>query len=80
VHKHNSGKGSYEARVEKDVLLANTDMINGMSGSPLFDHDGQVIGIGSTILKDKLPLDYDPKINAVYIKAEHIQDVLSGMK
>jgi len=75
----NSAGRQYEAREERNVLLTNTDMIHGMSGSALFNKAGQLIGIGTTILKNKPPLNYSPNNNAVYLKAENIRKILNQM-
>jgi hypothetical protein len=80
AHKYDSGIGNYKARVERDIPLTNTDMINGMSGSSLYTRKGEFIGIGSTILKDKMPLNYDPQVHAVYIKTQHIAEILKAAK
>lgn len=74
----NSAGQSYEAREERNVLITNTDMINGMSGSALFNKSGKLIGIGTTILKNNPPLDYSPNNNAVYLKAENIHKILKS--
>lgn len=76
AHSHDNGKGKYEARVEHDVLITDTDMLNGMSGSALYTEQGQLIGIGTTILKNGEPLNYRADIHAVYVKAVHLFDVL----
>ncbi|MBI3548769.1 MAG: trypsin-like peptidase domain-containing protein [Elusimicrobia bacterium] len=60
----------YPSREQRDPFLTDTDMTYGMSGSPLFDRDGLMIGIGTTIL-DSDPGDYKPGKHAVYIKAVH---------
>ena len=58
----------YEAR---DPVLTNTDMTYGMSGSPLFDRDGNFVGIGSTALSAN-PINYSSNISAVYVKARNL--------
>jgi hypothetical protein len=68
-------KFSYEAREERNPLLTDTDMIYGMSGSPLFDAQGKLLGIGTTILNSN-PGDYDPAKNAVYVKSTSLAELL----
>ena len=63
-------------REERDPFLVNTDMINGMSGGPLFNRNGKIIGIGSTVKKNGLPLDYDPRFPAIFSKAKYISTVI----
>jgi S1-C subfamily serine protease len=56
---------------EQDPFLADTDMTYGMSGSPLFNARGELIGIGSNVLS-KTPANYEAGKYAVYDKAIHI--------
>jgi len=66
---------SKEEREERGPLLADADMINGMSGSPLFDREGRLVGIGSnTLVFDAL--NYDATKPAVYVKAKRILELL----
>ncbi len=65
----------YKWREEADPLLVNIDMTWGMSGSPLFDVLGDLIGIGSNVLSNDATF-YNPHKLAVYVKASHIADVL----
>jgi len=67
---------TFKARQEKDPFLTSSDMTFGMSGSPLFDRSGNLIGIGSNVLSNTAS-NYDPKKNAVYIKAKWILNLLS---
>ena len=67
-------KYEYQVRWEKNIMLTNSDMINGLSGSPLFDSKGMLVGIGTTVMKGGPPLDYSPDANAVYSKAENIYE------
>jgi hypothetical protein len=76
----NSRGIEYEARQEKNVLLTNTDMIYGMSGSGLFNRWGEFIGVGTTVLSDSPPLNYDRKKNAVYLKAENIREIIKQLQ
>lgn len=69
----------YKAREERDPLLTDTAMTFGMSGSPLFDAQGRLIGIGSNVLSSK-PLEYDPKKPAVYVKAASLDQLLSRIR
>ncbi len=69
-------KFKYRAREERDSLLTLTPMSFGMSGSPLFDKDGLLIGIGSNVLSST-PLNYDPLKFAVYVKAANIAKALN---
>mgnify|MGYP001618022791 CR=1 FL=1 len=70
-------KFKYRAREERDPLLTMTPMSFGMSGSPLFDKDGLIIGIGSNVLSST-PLRYDPLKFAVYVKTGNIAKSLGG--
>lgn len=63
-------------REERDPFLANTDMINGMSGGPLFNQNGHIIGIGSTILKNSPPLNYNSKYPASFSKAKYFESMV----
>ena len=65
----------YKARQEKDPFLTNSDMTFGMSGSPLFDKNGDLVGIGSNVLSNTAQ-NYDKKKNAVYIKSKWILSIL----
>lgn len=68
-------KHAYVGREERNPMLTDTDMTYGMSGSPLFDSKGQLVGIGSTILSAD-PIDYDSSIYAVYGKAANLTKYL----
>ena len=65
----------YNAREEKDVFFTDTDMTYGMSGSALFDREGRLLGIGTTILS-RNPGDYDPARHAVYVKSSNLAKLL----
>lgn len=69
----------YHAREERDPLLTRTAMTFGMSGSPLFDKDGRLIGIGSNVLSST-PLDYDPNKFAVYVKSANIAKLIEELE
>ena len=69
-------KLNYDAREERDPFLTNSDMTWGMSGSGLFDRNGELIGIGSNMLNNSAT--YDVSKNAIYVKAVHIQDLLGN--
>jgi hypothetical protein len=71
-------KFKYHAREERDPLLTRTAMTFGMSGSPLFDKNGRLIGIGSNVLSST-PLTFDPNKFAVYVKAANISKVLAEL-
>lgn len=58
-------------REERDPLLASAPMAEGMSGGPLFDMQGRVVGIASNVLNDA-PAQYDPAKYGVYVKAANI--------
>jgi len=67
-----------EFREERHLFLTDNDMLNGMSGSPLFDKRGRLLGIGTNTLK-KAPYDYDAKKPALYVKAERIQALIGEL-
>lgn len=69
-------KFEHGEREERNILIADTDMIHGMSGSPLFTLDGEVVGFGSTI-KTRFPGNYLPY--AIYSKAENISSILNSL-
>lgn len=69
----------YHAREERDPLLARSAMTFGMSGSPLFDKDGELIGIGSNVLSST-PLLYDPNKLAVYVKSANIAKLIEELE
>ena len=68
-------KKKYRGREERNPLLASADMIYGMSGSPLFNVDGDVLAIGSNV-KASDPGDYSPAAPAIYSKLENVRDLL----
>ena len=69
----------YKYREEKDPVLTNTDMIWGMSGSPLFDMQGRLVGIGSNVLSNN-PAKYDRNKYAVYVKARNLARLLAELR
>ncbi len=77
--KEKGFKKRYFAREEKDPFLANSDMTWGMSGSPLFDASGNLIGIGSNVLSSD-PRAYDQNKYAVYVKAENLLKLLISIE
>ena len=70
--KIDKSKFSYAVREERNILLADTDMIYGMSGSLLFSVDGKVLGVGSTV-KTSTPGNYSADKPAVYSKAANLR-------
>ena len=70
-------KFKYDAREENNILLTNTDMIYGLSGSFLFNANGEVIGVGSTIKASK-PGPYSTTAYAVYSKIENLATIISS--
>lgn len=68
----------YKWREERDPLLTNTDMTWGMSGAPLFDRYGLLIGIGSNILSND-PKNYNPTKPAVYVKSVNILKLINQL-
>ena len=69
----------YNAREESDLFLTDSDMTYGMSGSALFDQNGDLLGIGSSIM-DRDPRDYDPTRNAIYVKSTNVSRLLEFIK
>lgn len=64
--------------IEHDPFLTDTDMTYGMSGSPLFNAKGELIGIGSNVLS-KTPENYTPGKFAIYDKAVHVQELIDAL-
>ena len=56
---------------EKNALIADTEMTYGVSGGPLYNREGELIGIGSTTTA-KQALNYEPGPHAVFPKAENL--------
>lgn len=65
----------YPARQEKNFMLTDTDMTYGISGAPLFNSAGQLIGIGNSIL-DTQAENYNPTSYGIYSKAENLRLLL----
>jgi len=65
----------FSAREEKDPFLTDSDMVWGMSGSPLFDQKGQLLGIGSNVLSNS-PESYTLGKFAVYVKSKNLVGIL----
>lgn len=55
-------------RIETNIILTSSDMIYGFSGAPLFNLEGEVLGVGSTV-KIRYPGKYAP---AIYSKSENL--------
>ncbi len=68
-------KKSWE-RIEKNIFETTTDMIYGMSGSPVLDAEGKLLGIGTTV-RTNMPGSIAP---AIHSKAENISEVLNLLR
>ncbi len=79
THKVTEASGqtySYKAREERNITIADSDMAQGMSGAPLFNINGELIGIASTVIVDAFPYNYKRSLGSVYSKSENILELL----
>lgn len=70
----------YQAREERAPILADTDMTFGMSGSPLFNAKGELLGIGSNVLSNAPGRRYDPSKSAVYVRSASVEALLKYLR
>lgn len=66
-------------RQERAPLLTNTDMTSGVSGAPLFNAQGELLGIGSLVLSDNFYEYYDDR-SAVYSNSAAIKSLIQKIK